>query len=129
MIKLFISFFILIGCTSHKPLFDESKVYDKLPEDIIRKVIISKVPYIKQCFVNYAEDDSIHTIDIIFNISTSGNVRKPIIKKNGHVKTKKDIPQKMESCIIEILFDMKFPKHKGPQPVEVIQPLNLIPKK
>ena len=94
--------------------------------DLIRKILRDNVPLFSNCYQKELEGsgDISGLVKLNFEIGSSGSVTKA-----STTTADSKIPQSVIGCVTSVLRGIQFPPPMGGGSVEVVQPLNLQPKR
>ncbi|MFI5390747.1 MAG: AgmX/PglI C-terminal domain-containing protein [Bacteriovoracales bacterium] len=100
-------------------------VLGSMDPDVIRKILRDNVPLFSNCYQKELEGtgDISGTVKLNFVIGSSGSVSK------ASTTTDANIPGAVIGCVTKVLRGIQFPPPMGGGSVEVVQPLNLQPKR
>jgi len=101
-------------------------VLGSMDPDLIRKILRDNVPLFSNCYQKELEGsgDISGLVKLNFEIGSSGSVGKA-----STTTAESKIPQSVLSCVTSVLKGISFPPPMGGGSVEVVQPLNLQPKR
>ncbi len=100
-------------------------VLGSIDPDVIRKILRDNIPLFSNCYQKELEGtgDISGLVKLNFLIGSSGSVTK------ASTTTSASIPDTVIGCVTKVLRGIQFPPPMGGGSVEVVQPLNLQPKR
>jgi len=100
-------------------------VLGSMDPDVIRKILRDNVPLFSNCYQKELEGtgEISGLVKLNFVIGSSGSVSR------ASTTTEANIPSNVIGCVNTVLKGIQFPPPMGGGSVEVVQPLNLQPKK
>jgi outer membrane biosynthesis protein TonB len=106
----------------------ETVVLGAMDPDIIRRILRENIPQFRYCYQKELdsrgnEDSGI--VHLNFVIGASGHVSKSGVDRSKSSR----ISPKVQSCVLNVLNGIQFPRPAGGATVEVSQPINFYPKR
>lgn len=120
------------GLSAKKAVFTagipaETVVLGSMDPDIIRRILREHIPQFRFCYQKELDATGNQkmsgVVPINFVIGASGHVTQAGIKSGS------GLPPKVQKCVTNVLYGIRFPRPMGGGTVEVDQPINFYPKK
>lgn len=120
------------GLSAKKAIFTagipaETVVLGSMDPDIIRRILREHIPQFRFCYQKELDASGSNNLSgvvpINFVIGASGHVT------NAGIKSGSGLPVKVQKCVTNVLYGIRFPRPMGGGTVEVDQPINFYPQK
>ena len=118
-----------ISCTkssSINKVVESASAEVRESEDVIRKVLLTRLPMLRDCLTKEVERSQIEyqgIANVYFVIESDGSVKKTEVTSDD------PLPKPVLDCAAAEIKKLKFPAPTGGGAVEVKQPINFYPKR